>query len=326
MRLKTFHVATAAFLLSAGVSFAQSPRIWKHGVIEPKADAGLIVAGLQGGFPEKFGLKIELMNLKSDVLGLKALLAGELDSYEGGPAGAITADSRGVDVRVIGCLWPRIPHGIFVRSEITELKQLKGKAIAISAPNAFPDLLARAALKKAGVDPADVQFANLGGDADRFKALMANVVQASVSSGEFLAVAPPEVKQLFAGRELMPDFLRTCAMTSGKNIKERRDDVVRFLAAEISGARWAAKNRDDVIKLTRDFAGIKPEDPRPAFIYDESFKHGDYDTEMNVSPEKMAWLQNLLVETGDVTKPVDPAKTYDADLRKDALELISKTP
>ena len=319
----------AALLLGAsallsGAALAQE-RVWKHGVIEPKADAGLIMAGLQGGFPEKFGLKVEILNLKSDVLGLKALLAGELDSYEGGPAGAITADTRGVDVKVIGCAWPRIPHGLFVRADITDIAQLKGKAIAISAPNAFPDLLARAALKKAGVSPEDVTFANLGSDSDRFKALMANVVQASVSSGEFLAVAPPDVKLLFAGRDLMPQFLRNCVMTSGKTIATKRDDMVRFMAAEIAGARWAIGHRDEVMKLTREIASIRADDPRPEFVFAESIKHGDFDPEMNVAKEKLAWLQNLLVETGDITKPVDIAKTFDETIRKDAAALADKT-
>ena len=319
----------AALLLGAsallsGAALAQE-RVWKHGVIEPKADAGLIMAGLQGGFPEKFGLKVEILNLKSDVLGLKALLAGELDSYEGGPAGAITADTRGVDVKVIGCAWPRIPHGLFVRADITDIAQLKGKAIAISAPNAFPDLLARAALKKAGVSPEDVTFANLGSDSDRFKALMANVVHASVSSGEFLAVAPPDVKLLFAGRDLMPQFLRNCVMTSGKTIATKRDDMVRFMAAEIAGARWAIGHRDEVMKLTREIASIRADDPRPEFVFAESIKHGDFDPEMNVAKEKLAWLQNLLVETGDITKPVDIAKTFDETIRKDAAALADKT-
>ncbi len=309
--------------LFGGQALAQE-RVWRHGVIEPKADAGLIMAGLQGGFPEKFGLKVEILNLKSDVLGLKALLAGELDSYEGGPAGAITADSRGVDVKVIGCAWPRIPHGLFVRADITDIAQLKGKAIAISAPNAFPDLLARAALKKAGVSPDDVTFANLGSDSDRFKALMANVVQASVSSGEFLAVAPPDVKLLFAGRDLMPQFLRNCVMTSGKTIASKRDDAVRFMAAEIAGSRWAVTHKDEVMKITRDAAGIKADDPRPEFVFTESLKYGDFDPEMNVAKDKLAWLQNLLVETADVTKPVDIAKTYDETIRKDAAVLADK--
>ena len=323
MKKLTALLLGASALLS-GAAVAEE-RVWKHGVIEPKADAGLIMVGLQGGFPEKFGLKVEILNLKSDVLGLKALLAGELDSYEGGPAGAITADSRGVDVKIIGCAWPRIPHGLFVRADITDISQLKGKAIAISAPNAFPDLLARAALKKAGVSPDDVKFANLGSDSDRFKALMANVVQASVSSGEFLAVAPPDVKLLFAGRDLMPQFLRNCVMTSGKTIATKRDDMVRFMAAEIAGARWAIGHRDEVMKLTREIASIRADDPRPEFVFAESIKHGDFDPEMNVAKEKLAWLQNLLVETGDITKPVDIAKTFDETIRKDAAALADKT-
>ncbi len=323
MKKLTALLLGASALLS-GAALAEE-RVWKHGVIEPKADAGLIMAGLQGGFPEKFGLKVEILNLKSDVLGLKALLAGELDSYEGGPAGAITADSRGVDVKVIGCAWPRIPHGLFVRADINDISQLKGKAIAISAPNAFPDLLARAALKKAGVSPDDVTFANLGSDSDRFKALMANVVQASVSSGEFLAVAPPDVKLLFAGRDLMPQFLRNCVMTSGKTIATKRDDMVRFLAAEIAGSRWAVSHKDEVMKITREIAGIRADDPRPEFVFAESLKYGDYDPEMNVAKEKLGWLQNLLVETGDINKPVDIAKTYDDTIRRDAADLADKT-
>jgi NitT/TauT family transport system substrate-binding protein len=324
MKKLTALLLGASALLS-GAAVAEE-RVWKHGVIEPKADAGLIMVGLQGGFPEKFGLKVEILNLKSDVLGLKALLAGELDSYEGGPAGAITADSRGVDVKIIGCAWPRIPHGLFVRADITDISQLKGKAIAISAPNAFPDLLARAALKKAGVSPDDVKFANLGSDSDRFKALMANVVQASVSSGEFLAVAPPDVKLLFAGRDLMPQFLRNCVMTSGKTIATKRDDMVRFMAAEIAGSRWAVSHKDEVMKITREIAGIRADDPRPEFVFAESIKHGDFDPEMNVAKEKLAWLQNLLVETGDITRPVDIARTFDETIRKDAAALADKTP
>ena len=33
-------MAVAAVSLSGTVALAQSPRVWKHGVIEPKADAG----------------------------------------------------------------------------------------------------------------------------------------------------------------------------------------------------------------------------------------------------------------------------------------------
>src|SRR5215469_3461367 len=50
-----------------------------------------------------------------DQVGLKALLAGELDSYEGGVQGAIAVGVRGGDVKIMGCHWVVVPHGIMVK-------------------------------------------------------------------------------------------------------------------------------------------------------------------------------------------------------------------
>jgi NitT/TauT family transport system substrate-binding protein len=96
----------------AGSAPAQTPALhpWKHGIIAPKADAGFLLMAAKGGFAEKEGLKLELLEVKDDQIGLKALLAGELDSYEGGVQGAIAADVRGADVKIVGCHWVVIPH------------------------------------------------------------------------------------------------------------------------------------------------------------------------------------------------------------------------
>src|SRR5215813_7738039 len=68
-----------------------STKPWKHGIIAPKADAGFLLMAAKRGFAEREGLKLELLEVKDDQIGLKALLAGELDSYEGGPQGAFAA-------------------------------------------------------------------------------------------------------------------------------------------------------------------------------------------------------------------------------------------
>ena len=61
------------------------------------------------------GVKIDILQIKSDSIGLKALLAGELDSYEGGPVGVLVAGARGADLKILGCHWPTLVHGLFVR-------------------------------------------------------------------------------------------------------------------------------------------------------------------------------------------------------------------
>src|SRR5215468_1967266 len=126
----------AAGVLLAAVScpaLAQTQKPWKHGIIAPKADAGFLLMAAKRGFAEREGLKLELLEVKDDQIGLKALLAGELDSYEGGAQGAIAAAVRGADVKIMGCHWVVVPHGIMVKAGIDKMEDLKGKAIAVSA-------------------------------------------------------------------------------------------------------------------------------------------------------------------------------------------------
>src|ERR1700738_5639984 len=82
----------AGLLMAAAVPVpagAQGAKPWRHGIIAPKSDAGFLVMAARGGFAEREGLKLELLEVKDDQIGLKALLAGELASYEGGAQCAI---------------------------------------------------------------------------------------------------------------------------------------------------------------------------------------------------------------------------------------------
>src|SRR5207244_13140788 len=100
---------------------AQGGKPWRHGIITPKSDAGFLLMAAKRGFAEREGLKLDLLEVKDDQIGLKALLAGELESYEGGAQGAIAADVRGADVKLVGCHWVAIPHGIMVKAGIGQL-------------------------------------------------------------------------------------------------------------------------------------------------------------------------------------------------------------
>ena len=309
-----------ALTLALGPTPAAAQKVWRHAIIEAKSDAGFAMM-VSRGFAEKQGLKLDIMQIKADQIGLKALLAGELDSYEGGPGGAIVAAARGADVKILGCHWPSLVHGLFARETITGIADLRGKNIAISAPGALPDLLIRAVLEKQGIPATDVKFANMGSDTDRYKALTVGVVDAAIVSTEYLPIAPKTVKLLATGREVLPNFMRVCMITSGKTLTDKPDEAARFLAAEISALRYAAANRDEEIKLTFEVTKAKADDPRPAFIYDEAVRHKDIDPEIGLPMEKLAWTQEMLLKNGSMPKPVDLAKIVAPDVRAKALEL-----
>src|SRR5258706_10859560 len=118
-------------ILGAGATQAADLKPWKHGIIEPKNDAGFMMMVKQGGFAAKRGLDVTLVPLATDGLLLKALLAGEARFYEGAPGSALNAFAHGGgDLRIIGCSWPGVPHAIFAKDGITKPQDLKGKNIA----------------------------------------------------------------------------------------------------------------------------------------------------------------------------------------------------
>jgi NitT/TauT family transport system substrate-binding protein len=314
-----------ALALMALPALAADGKPWRHGIIEPKSDAGILMMIKNGGFAEKQGLNLELVNIQSDQIGLKALLSGDLDSYEGGPSGVMVADSRGADAKILGCHWPILPHGIFTRGPINSIQDLKGKSFAISAPGALPDLIVRAVLQKNGIAIDDVKLASLGSDVDRFKALAAGVVDAAVISNEYVPIAKAQgIKLLMYGREALPHFLRICQFSNAKTLAQRPDDAVRFVAAEISALRYAMTHRDETIALTREITKMKPDDPRAAFVYDEAVSSKSVDPEMGIPMDKLGETQDLMIKSGNMTKPIDLAKAIDGSVRTKALALLGK--
>ena len=277
------------------------------------------------GFAEREGLKLELLEVKDDQIGLKALLAGELDSYEGGAQGAIAANVRGADVKIVGCHWVVVPHGIMVKAGIDKMEDLKGKAIAVSAPGSFPDILARVALTKSKLSPSDVRLAAVGGDRDRYTALVGGVVDAAVVSNEYLPMASSKnLKMLLEGKDALPNFLRVCMFSSGKAIAERREDAIRYLAAQSKALRYALAHRDETIKLTAEATDAKPDDPRPAFVFDDAVKVGAIAPDLPLPMDKLAWMQQEMVELGQIPKAGDLAKMVNGDIRAQALERAGK--
>jgi NitT/TauT family transport system substrate-binding protein len=308
-------------LLLAGLAAqvgAQELKPWKHGVIEPKGDAGFMVMVGQRDFASKRGLKVEIIPLKNGATAHKALLAGELDSIESSPGAAILAGARGADIKILGCDWPGVPHGLMVRSTISKVDDLRGKTIAVAAPGSLPNLLVNAILDQHKISVSEIRFANLGGDLDRFKAVVAGVADAGIVAAEFMAVAPNDVKMLIAGHDALPNYVRLCLTVTGKTVAQRRADAVNFIAAEIEALTFAVSHRDETIKLTQDTINAKPDDPRPAYAFDDTIKQHAVDPSVSLPLDKLNWMQNELVKAGNLKTAIDLAKITDPEIRAEA--------
>ena len=327
MRAMTIGAVLAGLLavLPSGPAAAQATYTWRHGAILAKSDAGFFFM-VQNGFAEKQGLKLEIVQFKTDILALQALIAGEIDSFEGGPGGSMIASARGGDLKVLGCDWPGLPYGIFTKQDVTSLAELKGKTFASSAPSANPSEVARGIFEKYGIDPATVHFASLGGDLDRFKAVAAGVAAGAIVSNEYVPIAPKQgVKMLVAARDALPNYVRQCVISSAKVLAAKQDAAVHFLAAEMNAWHYATTHRDATLKLAREVAGIKADDPRPEFVYDDGMRSHAIDPDFTIPVDKLKWMVEELVKDGNLKQPIDVAKVIDPSIRAKALALVNAT-
>jgi NitT/TauT family transport system substrate-binding protein len=318
--------AIAAILLSvmAGVTApgAQELKSWRHGVLDPKADAGFSHM-IDKGFAEKQGLKIQLFHFKADTQLLQALIAGELDSFEGSPGNDIMAAARGADVKIIGCTWPGLPHVILSRG-ITSPQDLRGKNVAVGPVGSLPDLLFRILLKQANIPLSDVRVSSVGNDVERYKALLGRVVDAAVVSNEFVPVMQKDnLTLLAAARDFAPEFARLCIQMTGATLKARPDDAARYMAAQIASLRYAVAHREETLALTRKLTNEKEDDPRAGYLFDWALKTKSLDPEVGIPVDKLDYIQKQLLITGNLQTPFDVKKMIDPSVREKALKLLA---
>ncbi len=316
-------LAIGSFAAALQCADARELKLWRHGVLDAKSDAGFSFM-IDQGFAEKQGLKLKLLQFKSDTHLLQALLAGELDSFEGGPGNSIMAAAHGGDVKIMGCTWPGLPNVILARG-LTSVQKLKGKTVAVGPSGSLPELLVRVLLDQNHIPARTVHFSSIGNDVDRYKALVADVVDVAIVANEFV----PNMDQqgltlLAAANDFAPNFVRMCIQSTEKTLTTRADDAVHFMAAEILALRYAALHREQTIELTRRMAREKDDDPRPAFVFDWAVKTHAVDSEAKIPVDKLAYIQGQLIKIGNLSKPFDVTKMLDVSIREKALQLIEK--
>ncbi|HEY7999568.1 MAG TPA: ABC transporter substrate-binding protein [Pseudolabrys sp.] len=319
----------AATLLAAGLAAGfgaanAQDKVWKHGILEAKSDSGFIAMVDKGGFAAKRGLKVEILQIKAGATLMKALIAGEIDSVDMGAAESIVAGVRGTGVKIVGCTWPGVPQVVLAKDEIKTLADLKGKNVAISSPGSLPDLLFRGMLDAANVPFSDVKLATQGADLDRYKSLVAGITDAAVVSNEFEAVMPPNIKVLAKGSTAVPKFIRLCVATNSKVLAERRDDLVKFVAAEMDAYKYAAAHRDETIKLAHEMTHAKPDDKRAEFITDQALRDKQIDPALAIPADRVEWMQELFVKAGVIPKAVPVGTLIDTGVHDDAAKLAGK--
>lgn len=314
----------ATALLGIMTAAQAQEKVWKHGMLEAKADSGIIGMVATRDFAKKYGLKVELTQIKAGATLMKALIAGEIDSVDMGAAEEIVAAARGTGVRIVGCNWPGMPQVVLAKTSIKTPLGLKGHTVAISSPGSLPDLVFKGMLQEKKVPLADIKLAPQGADLDRYKSLISGVTDAAIVSNEFVPVMPKDVHVLMSATEVVPKFLRLCVATNATVLKNRRDDLVKFVAAEMEAYKFAEQHPQEAVNLAHEMTHTGSDDKRAGFIVNQALENKQIDPSLAIPEDRIQWMQELFAGTNVIPKTVPIAEIVDRSVHDEAAKLTGK--
>jgi len=317
--------AVTALLVAFVTDPAAAAQKWRHGIVQSKADAGFIYMAQEKGFFAKRGFDVEYVNLRGDKDVTRALLAGELQSGEVSPGGPLQAIQGGADIRFIGSTIPGLPYALYARKDIADWADLKGKTFGVSSPGSTPDLVARTMLIRKGVDPDTIKIANAGGSAGRVQAVAGGKVDATASSSEFVPIVGKlGIRVMGLAADIVPEYPRFMIIARADTIRDKREDLINFLAAYMEGLDYALKHREATIALAAKIADKSSDDPTFSHMFDEAKAKGYVSPTSEIPRDRIAWLEGEMLKIGQLKQKIDLDKYIDGSLREEALKRAGK--
>lgn len=311
---------------SDGDSVSANPQTetvkWKHGMLNPGTESGFLLMAQEKKLFAKYGVELEVVKFSSGQQLFPALIAGQVDSIEGSPGALFPAVAKGADLRIVGSSMPGLSYAIYARSGIDSVEQLKGKTVAISVPNSLPAQVLQGIMLKKNVPLDSVKYVNAGGNADRYKAVVAGTADAAISPTDFVPQAKKDgINVIALSTDILPEFPRFTILANGKSLKDNPQGMIRFMAAQSEGLQYAVDHPDEASALTAKTLGTTPTDPMVTYATDDIIKNKLVAPDLAIPVDETKALQDLLITLGQLKQKINLDDFVDPSYREKALQL-----
>lgn len=249
---------------SAATSEVQSITV---GVM-PLVDLAPLHLGVETGIFESHGLDVELVAAQGGAAIIPAVTSGQYEFGFSNPTSLIVANSRGVDVKIIGPGGTssgneETDYGATVVTEdssITSASELEGHSVAVNTLNNISDSTVKEAVRNDGGDPAELDLIELPFP-DMIPAIQQGNVDAAFLVEPFLTMGLEEGLQPIAWNwmEVSPDLTASSYFTSGALAEERPELVDQFQAALAESAAYAEEHPDETREILTSYTQISEE-------------------------------------------------------------------
>ena len=207
-------------------------------------------------------LDVELIRVGGSSRMVAAMLGGNASIIQAGAIAAVSANTAGGDVVIIGATGAVSSFRLMARPEIKSVSDLKGKRAGITTFGSTSDQVIRIALKKSNLEPnKDVALLSLGAQPEVFAALQSGAVQAGAFTFPlYAAAAKLGMRELFNFGALGVEDITGTVITTRGFIAKERDTALRFLRAFTRGMHRYRTDKDFSKKVLGKYGKITDED------------------------------------------------------------------
>ena len=290
------------------------------------------------GYFKEFGLSASAIAANSGTTVIGPLLNQQADvCIFAGFGQLLNAIEKGAALKILGAASVKGQQALFSKNPaVKTLKDLEGKSIGVGAIGAQLHQVALALLRKHGVDVNKVKFVTVGSSGDVFRAVIAGTVDAGNGQADVLSSLDKFGVHMVEGGDYataLPEFTWQASFTSTKTIAEKRETLVRTLAAYAKAFRYVQNpgSKDDFVAA--QLAGLDSKNPEEATKgaisqWEYLQERKIYAEDLVLSPERVQYMQELNVETGGQKKIMPYEQIIDTSIAKEAiarLDAQSKT-
>lgn len=323
--------AVSASLMAGGPSVVlaqgQRPRFTvKVASNQGAENASLQQLMLDRGYGQGLSLDIQIVEGRTVSAPMEAILRGDADiCMVSGFVGVLPAIAQGKELRLVGAAMLLPALAVYSKNDkIRHVEDLVGRTVGDGGKNGLLNILMLALLRKKGIDPAKVNFVNVGSNAQVFEAVKAGKVDAGLSGLAGMS-GTDAVHVLNDGRlwQELPEYTYQPAYASVRALREKPEELARCLAAYtmlyryLSGPDSKAAYLDARRRATKESSSAEGE-----AVWNFIQKVQPYALEAGLTPQRIAYLQELNVALGLQAKVLPFEQVVDMTPAQGAKKLL----
>lgn len=288
-------------------SGARSARPLRVAYLSTSATMASVWLARESGALVREGLETEVISMPSSTA-IPALIANEIDVVQVSAAPVITASVRGLDVVFIAGLLNTMIWDFYVRPEIKNTEELRGKIVGTDRPGTPVAYGTLVALKKLGFTAKDVQLRALGSSPAIVAAFYAGQIAGGVGS-------PPASFQMErSGFRSVVSLLDVPYQNVGLVVRRSRLDelaerLLPMLRAVRAGIERYYADKPFAMKVIGKYT--KETDQEVLDRTYEFYKRAGFRREMVTSEPGLQGMLDFLSETIPEAKGAKPAQFLD---------------